>query len=268
MRKRGRQSRPISLFGFQDIIVSVSGVVIVMVLLLMLELVERPARPAETDFGETASELRAAVAEARAKRDRLRSQLSDLDRVVDRAGTTSPLELRAETDQAAAEIDKLQQELPRLKQDAQELEQKFQQQREALTDIQADLEEARKQVAETESELKKAQDNRRTILSLPRGFDKEGWLVVAAGDRVSAAPLQRPAEPTVFRGRLLTDPAEQFVDWADERQARYFFVLVRPGGIAAFNEIRKWFESDGVDYGFDLAGSDQVFLDPKRGAVR
>jgi hypothetical protein len=277
MSRRGRQKAWISLFAFQDIITAVSGILIVTVLLMTLDLM------ANTQVGDRQSAeipldlLQSAISDALERRQALESLLGQSEGIVEQAASIPRDVLSAERHAAAharnrldAEIEELQK---RLGQSADRRERaearRFDSQEQAQ-----DLERKRKEIADLHQTLDRHRQQKRVFYQLPRGIQKEGWLVVVGDDTISTAPLSKAARPQTFhRGRLagveMGSPVDPFTTWLKKRgdvRGLYVMVLVFPSGMENWDDLEKELTRMHVDYGFDLLGTGQTALDPETGA--
>lgn len=276
MSRRGRSGPAISLFAFQDIITSVTAIVIVVVLFLTLDLVQRKRRNAETSPGQIAVDLIARLAEIDSEFAALRRQAEETDSLVREVAAASPAEIRDEVARREGLIASLLETQKRLQRQRDELRQR----EKRVIAEQFDLEPAReqrklleKETADLQRVVKEVRQDDRPIYTLPRGFRKEGWLAVVESGRILVAPLGRAAKPIEFRAKgsplFGTSAAEAFAEWIDAEghASGYFLLLIRPGGSTAFDDVEKKLSSRSTSYGFDLVGTDSRILHPERGAA-
>lgn len=273
MGSRRRTHPTISLFAFQDVIMSVSGIIIVVVLLLALELVERPAVGQPGGSAAVARELAAATESALRERALHEAALADADRLVREAAQVSPDELRrrieSERNESArleGEISKLQEQIVALEGELKELEvRRFDS---AVT--QAELAAATAAADELRDTIERERSENRPLFSLPHGMNRQGWIAVVSGTEISVAPLGRSAPPQTFRagGLFGSSQTSAFMDWirASDLSGAYFLLLIRPDGISAFADLQEEFDLLGISYGFDVVAADQLVLHPERGA--
>ena len=276
MSRRGRSGPTISLFSFQDIITSVTAIVTVITLLLALDLVQRKQSKAGDSSGNLAVELVARLAAAEVELAELNAVAGTTDDLVREVAATSPAELRNEIAERQSAIVELERERTRLERQRGQWKTR---EKQAQTE-QFDLEPLRQQQANALAEAAELvrqrtseQVENRTVFSLPRGFQKEGWVVVIDATQIAIAPLGRPAQPVVVRASGLpligTSAAAAFVAWIEREQLRsaYFLLLVRPDASRAFADTQELLTAKSISHGFDLIGSDQVILHPERGAA-
>lgn len=275
MSRRHRGQNPISLFAFQDIITSVSGIFIVMVLLLTLELVERSSAGAPPAEAALAADVQQATVQAERELAALQGAAANQDQLLREVAEFSPEELREAIAARQREIPRLEAELEQARARSEALQESARSaavEQFDLRDEREELERLQGEIAQTESQVREDEQSDRPVFTLPRGFAKQGWLVVLEAEAIAAAPLDRPARPTRFQGEpgVLFDesPAEQLVDWAGKQsRSVYLMMLIRPDGIEAFDEAAAELDRRGIEYGFDLVTQDQELLHPQRGAA-
>jgi hypothetical protein len=266
---RGQSGAPVSFFAFQDIITAVSGILIIVVLLLTLELVEQ--REVEAAPAGRPADVSAELAAAEAERDSLKAELADEAAAVKAAAGASAGELRSQSAALRTEIERLGGEVAKAEARKAELtaaEKAVEVRRFDAAETLARAEQAGRKADELRRQIEEAKRDDRPVFSLPRGFNKAGWLAVLGGSSVEAAPIGRTTRPTRIAGPDgATGSADAFLRWADEHDGDYFLLLVRPSGAEIFKPVDDAFREKGVSYGFDAVGEGQIVLHPERGAA-
>lgn len=275
MSRRGRSGPAISLFAFQDIITSVTAIVIVIVLFLALDLIQRKQSAHAGTASGVGEDLTARIAELQAELTRLQAETTRTDATVREVAQFSPAELQAEVTTAERSIQSLQSRHKQLlehhglwqSKEKAALAQKFD-----LRPQQLQLEITRQAHRDVQQQIEEGRNDRRPIYGLPRGITTGGWVAVIEEDVVTVAPLGRRAKPREFRQGALPiitgTAADAFVKWAkQEEQRAYFLLLIRPGGAAQFDEIASEFIDLSMSYGFDLIDAQQEILHPEKGAA-
>lgn len=262
---RRRRSSPFSLFAFQDIITSVTGIMVLLTLMLTLELLHRKETSPAVRTEVVNTRLRSAVGENRREIERLRQllaaeraeilsvaefdpqsvaqQLADLQELTeDLEGNLT--ELGGEQAETARQRNAVLAEQDRREDDAQTLEQL--------------LEEIRTQ----RDQMARMQQSNRTIYNAAEGADKAAWLVEVSNDGLQTAPVGRAAVPQRFVS------VTEFRQWITARDAQreYFVLLVKPQGVARFQAALETLQQFNFDVGFDLLSHDQTAIDPQTGA--
>lgn len=276
MSRRGRSGPAISLFSFQDIITSVTAIVTVIALLLALDLVQRKQSETKDTSRQIAIELAERIAAADAELAQLNTTVEFTDNLVQEIAETSPVELSAEIAHRESAISALKEQELRLEKQAQQwlarIKEKEVEQFE-LDPLRKKTEDALQEAAELEQQQAAVDAENRTVFSLPRGFQKEGWIAVIDQQLITVAPLGRPAKPVVLTATGLpllgNSAAEELVEWLDRQQLRsaYFLLLVRPDASLNFHEVQELFSKKRLSYGFDLIGQDDAIMHPERGAA-
>lgn len=292
MGRRGRTSSPISLFSFQDIITSVTAIIILMTLMLAVELIHRKlSQAAEAPLSGTP--LKGAIAEAENEIKKLQQELeAGSGAALEQAAVTTeslPREIHETKRQAAAlrdELNTLRKQESAARQDEQaalaeafdrrdeqrqveELEERAENVKQAVAAQTNDNEKKRQR--QRELEQRRAQGKKpgeRRIYNRPPDAEKQPWLVEVDQSLLRVAPLGRSRKPEEFRGAVFGGPIDAFADWADGLSAasHYFVLLVRPNGIETFDSLVTKLEGRGFDLGFDVIGQDELVLDPEHGA--
>lgn len=276
MSRRGRSAPTISLFAFQDIITSVTAIVIVIALFLALDLVQRKQSAHAESSAGVAEDLAARISEIEAEVAQLRVETTRTDATVKEVAKFSPAELQAEVSQLQRAIQNLESERGKLD----ERQKTWKSREQAVLVQKFDLQPKQAQLevieGETQSLQQQIEDTRRDnrqVFALPRGFDKAGWIAVIESNAISLAPLGRAAKPIHFRQaglKLLNGtPVDALMKWIQTggHQSAYFLLLVRPGGATQFDDLDIRLTDESISHGFDVIDAKQQILHPVRGAV-
>jgi len=276
MSRRNRQQPPISLFAFQDIITSLSGVIIFMVMTLTLELINRPPTPESSTSSETVARLDEIIATTTNDVESLRKSVEAAADRIGEAAALSPSESQTEIGDIERQTIAVKEETQALESERRTLAERgkeLQREQDDKRDARDELAELREEETSRAEELAQERANNRIIYSLPKGFQKDGWLIVVDDRSLSVAPLGAEAEPKSFVSSSVTmqdgrSATEQFSQWVrdSKMESDYFFVLVRPNGISTFDALENGLRSMGCSFGFDLCGQDQTVMHPKLGA--
>lgn len=277
-RRKGTQPT-ITLFSFQDIITSVSGILVFITLLLALELVERVEGRPDNSLTKLAAELFGAVRQATAERDRLAEITGRSAQALNNAVERSPLVLEQESRKTALAIASLKQEIEELEARSDGTEQRLREATAREPEAQAQRALQRSLQAEVENlkrELDGIRDEDRVYVNVSGGPVREGWVVEVGRAQILAAPLSRAGKPRVFDantglfGNLMGDAATRaLLKWLDdENPGQYVLLLIRPSGHSRFDEIQQHFKDQARPFGFDLIGESQMVIDPERGVFR
>lgn len=266
----------ITLFSFQDIITSVSGILIFITLLLAVELVERIQRAGLNPAKSDASELKQAIAQATAERDALRRLILDRS-----SSASSTLVGEREWREAVDQIAQAEQDLLGFDHRLSEARARVASARTQMSGSKDQQQSLRQQTAEAErlrNQLRKERRGDRVYFQIQTNIDsiRGGWLVLLDGRTVSVAPLDRPRRPLSFSGSPpardseTIDPASQaFLDWVSRQAPRAYLLLVaRPSGLQRVAPLQDEFHRREWQYGLDLVAEHQEVLDPQSGVYR
>jgi hypothetical protein len=270
---RRRSTSPFSLFSFQDIITSVTGIMILVTLMLTIELLHRKETSPAAKSAEIAERLKDAVDRNRCEAERLDREIEELRRELARA-QTDILHLAAfDPNRVAAQITNLNELTAQLEaqlgevraeQTAAELRRRaaVEEQARRANDPQT-LEELLAEVRNTQEQLQRMRKSNRVIYNAAEGAAKRPWLIELSAAEMLVAPAGAAA-----RAERFTDLAA-FRDWLRQRDAggEYFVLLVKPAGIDRFARTLDTLRQLRFDVGFDLLAENQTAVDPHLGAA-
>jgi len=269
MRGRRAAGAPVTLFSFQDIITSVMGIMILVMLVIALELAARQFQSPAIQQAVVQEDVQEALVRATEQLERVKAAIAqggwdDLagisrSEIEKQTGQFERLIPQLEQDMAAARRQKM--ELERRKQDA---EQKLKERRadeDLIARLQAEL-------AAINEELSRLASSSTLLFRPSDTAGKAAWLVQVSDSDILAAPLGPVSRPVLFAGATPDSRRRQFLAWAADRNAarEYFVLLIKPGGAAQYLEIRNGLRDRQFDVGLDLIGSEQEAIDPERGA--
>lgn len=276
MSRRGRSGPAISLFAFQDIITSVTAIVLVVVLFLVLDLLQRKQATQQVTVEAVSEDLEARIAEIEAELEQLKAVTSRADAMVQEVAEFSPAELQADitaTEQAIKDLESQQQsQNERHKALSNRLKTALAAQFD-LRPKQEELAQTKRETRDVRSAMESTRTDPRIIFALPKGFNKSGWIAVIESDLISVAPLGRPVKPIEFRQTGISlfsgTPSDAFVKWikSQELEGAYFLLLVRPGGATLFDAVDSKLTTLSIAHGFDVIDSQRPILHPEKGAA-
>jgi len=258
MSRRGQGGPPITLFSFQDIITSVTAVIILITLMLCVDLIQRRKTSAPEAPRPTAAQQEEIA--------RLEREVAEMEAAVRARPTSSqvlvedPRKLRADCEdrrrqltQTEAELQTLQARLAAFRADPRAA---------ARTAAAA---EARRVAATRRTETQHAREqlarlkrDNRLIYNQPAGESKQAWLVDLRSDAIVVTKAGQARPTTRFEGAWLRSASSGFSTWAAQRSrsSEYFVFLVRPASVKAFDGLRDELRDAGFDIGFDLIAAD------------
>jgi hypothetical protein len=262
MGRRSNGGPPISLFSFQDIITSVTAIIILMTLLLALELLSRKfgsAAEVTAASGDRNAELKRQIVELQERRDRLANELRESTQLVETAAENSTEQLRDDIEATKQQVNRLERELELQAaelQDARIDDKRAKRERDAIDS--KELAELRRRIASNEHKLAELRSSNALIFRPAADSGKRTWLVDILADRIAVEPLGDPGARVVFDQSSLFRMGK-FTGWLRSLRGEkeYFLLLLRPSGIEQFRAIRSQFDMQQFDIGFDLIGEQQ-----------
>ena len=265
MPRRASQTS-ISLFAFQDIIISVSGIMILIVLLLAIQLTDSTDESGK-QYQETARELREQLKEVTSQIDEVSRELEDTDGLV-RLATENPT---GQLDKAIASeerhIAKSENQLDNLKGTSEELtqsEQASEKTQQKSEELQEELKELRSEILTLSETLKKIQQGNAGTYVSPRGIDpKRAWICDVSNKQLLMIPLKGKAAGHRLAWNGDTETAMQVLrQWlrSTSPQPDYVLFLIRPSGLAFDEAVNFKVPSLGLQFGIELIADDHTVL--------
>jgi hypothetical protein len=287
-RRERSKDVAISLFSFQDIITSVTAIMILLVLILTLELITREAtKGMAVEDRRVAQELKRSVAEMEARVEQLRQEASNARAAASDAAGFSAKETAEKTARAAREAKDLKEQISQLEvqlRSAQSTRRTTEgklaasqkdapettaEQARAIDTRAADMEAAnlaeRNRQGNEAKEVREGTAAARTLVfNAPPGSTLEPLLVEISKDGLVAVGADG-ASPSRFSWNLLGLPTG-FGDWLKARDKRreYVVLILRPSGVDRYDFIREAVVSAGFDVGTELIGEQmRLVLGPR-----
>lgn len=265
MGRRKSGSAAFSLFAFQDIITSVTGIMVLITLILALELMNRTEQSPPVQTAQHAREVQSTIAELEAEIKKLESRMTSSGTAIADLPSTDPTTLR---EQAR----KVEEDSERLQRDVENKQQKLTKARQKLTSTQSqdvnekdgeqqELDALAKKIDQLTEKLQDAQDEDRMFFS--EGIkDKTTYLVEITERQISAAQIGVKMKPKFFSS------VSEFKRWLTglSPQTDALYLVVKPRGAENFGQIQAAIKPTGIQYGYTLGSSAQKFIDPTVGA--
>ena len=274
MSRRGRSTgAAISLFSFQDIITSVTAIMILLVLILTLELVSRSTqRGVAVEDRRVAREFRESVQSMERQVESRREELAALQVQANQSATFSAAETRQRAREATERASRVAEEITLLETSLRTAASERRQSEAALLaaeptspDESPDHVEALEQRAmeiarANEAERRRQQDAEEPgadrgapptlVFNVPPGESLEPRLLEVSGEGLVALAADT-GEPRRFRG-----PGRDFERWLASLDAsrEYVVVILRPTGVSVYDDVANAIEAAGVSMGAELVG--------------
>ncbi len=275
MSRRGRDAAPFSLFAFQDIITSVTGIMILITLILAIELIQRADSEQQRSM-RTVEEARAAVASVANLREAVaqdEKNLKALRQQINQQASAFVETARYDASHVQTQLDdlkrlnqELEQETSRRAERSREAKDRENAAREQLENRQDDRKKVAAMLAaikDKKQKLKRLRKLNRMIFNPAPGDPKTPWLLEISADHILAAQVGVETPPAVFEN------ADNLQQWAKEKrnhESEYFVLLIKPDGVEKFQNVNAVLRKLDFDMGYELLSIDQTAIDPRRGA--
>ena len=264
MPRRRATGSAFSLFSFQDIITSVTGIMILVTLMLAIELMSRTVSSPSNQTAQQIEATRETVDEMKKEIEKLRAQI---------ARTTVPLD-----DIPSFDIDKLRRDQVTMEQKLEQLDQQNQKLARHVSAKKQELERRqREEMVRSHQEERRKEDLERQVESLREKIatlddpdqtffivgknQKPTWLIELTSHAIHAALIGTKSPPRRFAS---IDDVKSWIQSHSPGQYGYFFV-VKPGGSLVFRQLQKFLIDQGYEFGFDIVGAQKKIIDPQRG---
>ena len=251
-----RTTNPVSLFSFQDIITSVVGVMLLIILILLLQLISRmfAAPPSPT---LTEQEIRQQIDSIQPVLTELQDSIVELRHARDRSELQTP---------SQEQIDAIRSTIETLETDVAETEKKIELIQKRIADLRNDP--AGRQLSETQQEVEKlkreiaglkphaGQPGVQMKIVAPKNADKRAFIVDYSSGGVTVIPADGMPKQTF-------SSATQFNNWVSGRDPKkeQYVVYVRPSQFGEHNRSGRHnsivtnLRDKGFDVGFQVIGA-------------
>jgi hypothetical protein len=257
MRRRGRASQsPITLFSFQDLITSLSGILILLVLLLAISI--STGTRAESKPAAQAREV------VDAERDHLRTQIQALQEEM--AALRSNLATAAVQDRVAhalglASVDSenraLQQNHEMLASQVVAAEKRVHELRERSERLQRERSVLQAEIKALQANMDHESDNEPKVFVIPEaGINKTPLIVECSAQQIRVGASGVNVAPLVLTSQ--GDTAERFAAlvYSLSPESDYIVFMVKPSGVDTWELLMRVALERGFDVGYDALAED------------
>ncbi len=266
MGRRRTGAMPFSLFAFQDIITSVTGIMILVTLMLVLDFLEKVEGAPQQQSHQVIDEVRSALSKVATEVATLESNLDQHDDVPNDLVVLDVSTLSSRLSSVLDVNTTLQTELLH----ARALQDKsttslasWQQRSEASHSLVSEIQRLREQVENNHNKLERLKTSNRVIFTIPLAGGEKPWLVEIGEGEIRVAEMGLSSLPQSFQ----TDDA--FFSWVSSRNPRkeYLVVLVSPESVDRFDGLANGLFERRFPYGVNLLRSGQSAIDAETGAA-
>ena len=245
------------MFAFQDVMASLIGILFFIVLFMALDMVEQVAPAAETvEVGEELSleVLERTLAEVRTQKDELDREVRAITEKLNIASSLSDQEMVKAIQDLHTQLLYLQAKIERAESELAEEDSEVRKAALATAAVQ-------KEIRKLDEEIGKLKAKARTFRAMPRvayiieeASNLEPWLLEITGKRIRVAAKDGTSSVMSFTAATARKRREQLLAWAKSQNARkqYFVVLIKPSGFEESARVRIELDKMGFKLGKDL----------------
>ncbi len=260
--RRKKNNNPFSLFAFQDIITSVSGIFIFLTLLLALELVNRVAKISQITITERP---RQSLEQLKSEITVLRSQIENVQKKIvgeiqaqEGILSLSETEITANTIQLNSDIDTVQKETDALEVRHHSLEDQCKnlpQKQEDLSRLQQEIKTLQEQNSDVREKLEQLEEGHLNIYTRSAKYKEKPWIIDISAKRIEIISLTKEE-------RVVLANKEMFLEWTGQRnrQNDYFFLVFRPSASGFAIELQEQLKLAGFKLGLELMGENEEIV--------
>lgn len=254
-----------SLFSFQDIITSVTGVMILVTLMLAVELVQRKMATIEAatlTTDQTSSDrlarLEEQIEEARATLHSGESFIAQVAEIPSSNLSQREAELKRTVEQLSEDVKQIVSAITSSQQ-----EYDTDRNSQDLPHLQNELSAARSKIGRLMAQLRSLEDSHQVIYNPNPFSQKTAWLVDLSPGVIRVAEPGKIARFREFKDGAIKSAVGDFLSWAKQRdkQSEYFVLLLRPKAIKLYEEVQRQLVAVGFDSGVDLIESNAIVVD-------
>ncbi|MDA0285507.1 MAG: hypothetical protein O3B86_19355 [Planctomycetota bacterium] len=266
MARRRKSNAKFSLFAFQDIITSVTGIMILVTLMLALELLQRTENSPPTRTRELIEQIQATLQEVQEQIERLETQQTAADPSLQNLAVLDAETLRRKLEQISSRRQSLTKDINELIEDVQETSQRErelnEEQRRRQPEL-AELEQIQKELEETRERLEELENSNRVVFNRPDDAgNRTPWLVEFTGTEILVAELGVSHAPQRFASEA------EFLQWVRQQNpsSNFLVLLVKPDSVEQYDGVVDELLERQFPYGVNLLNSEQTAIDSRTGA--
>ena len=271
--KRRKTATPFSLFAFQDIITSVTGIMILITLMLVLDFLDKVEGAPASQTHQMINEIRDALKDVNSEIDGMSARESNKEAISEQlaildVGTlTSRLQSLSDVNTSLLDdLNHARSQRESVEDSLQQWQRKDVEDQEKLNElklIQSQIEERKRVIEKNRERINKITSSDRAIFTVSRVGGEKPWLVEIQADQIRVAELGISSPPQVH------ESDSSFLSWLSTRDPRseYLVILVSPESIDHYDTIATRLFENGFPYGVNLLRSGQSAIDPETGAA-
>ncbi|WP_428308000.1 hypothetical protein [Lacipirellula sp.] len=259
MKRRRAHTEAFSLFSFQDIITSVTGVIILVTLLLAVELIKRPPIQAVESQDAANQELQTQIAGLDVELESLNQMVQENTAFLHESASLSLSDLEQTRNELARRVQDAEHSAETTSKSLKESIARSAAAKSEMSKIEtASLSQLQADNAALATEIEAIKASNHVVYNQVHGSRKVAWIVDLQSARIR---VLKPGDAGVEQDFSEPSEAERvrsFLAWARtiNRQDNFFVLLVRPESIGIYQAVYEKTNELKYDLGFDLLGSD------------
>lgn len=241
----------ISLFSFQDIITSVTGVMILLTLLLAMELVEKVESSPPVQTQQITEELKARINAVKYQVSELKNRISQSNQEAVTLVNISDESIESEVAELESTLDLLQDKSEKIHDSQKNLDQtktELEKAESSKVEIDSEIAALEKKIQDFKSRINKVNSGLVVLLEPRQGDHRAPWVIEVFHSRIIVSSIKIKTNSTEFK------EIYEFDRWlkAQNPSRLYFFLIGHRGGFELLQKTRTSLTSNGYDYGMDL----------------
>jgi hypothetical protein len=273
MGRRRTVTMPFSLFAFQDIITSVTGVMVLVTLMLVLDFLDKVEGAPQHQSHQVIDEIRSTLSKVMLEVETLEATRQSHENVSDELAILDPKTLSSRFRSVSDVNSTLQKELQQALSLQQSAEESLKAWRvrsedsvatsEEMTALQQRMQSRLQEIEKNQVKINRLKSSNRVLFSVPQRGGEKPWLVQVEPHQIRVAEMGPSVPPKIFE----TEAA--FSSWLSARDPRneYLVVLVTPESIDRYDLIANSLFERRFPYGVNLLRSGQSAIDAETGAA-
>ncbi len=227
-RRSGSQGGPVSLFAFQDIITAITGIMLLVVILLVLNVLESKITETPQEKDAQREAMKSKLKQLREKKEDLQKRVEQADaRLSSETYTQNPEDFRRKIATAKSKQEKLEAAVSRYRGMVETKTAQRQKENETVSALEHAREKLQKEHRKLSRRYNKLKVNRKVEYEIEGTQSRTPILVQCEKDKIQAGKARGTGKPETFTGQNFVT---QFMQWAKNHSASQvcFFVLIRP----------------------------------------
>lgn len=265
-RRRRTTAAPVSLFAFQDIVTSITGIILLIAMAMAIQVAQAPAREKAGIDAAEYGVLTERLTSLRQQIEVQRAEVSANNATMEQTATIGPSGSEADLEKLRAESDRLGAQIAAQSKQIALDQSRDSQARAELAAIKAAMgsDETDRKMADAESRIARLRQSNRIIFNRPPASRGRVMIAELFRDRVLIASAGVSERPAVYTG---SSYAKEAIEEASRSpRGTHWVLFAHPGSTEALKKLRAKLKDVGQSTGFDLLPDGVSVLDLETGA--